>query len=93
MSSWYKYSHTIPFYLGDNHTAAGPWGDYNCDVPNRTVVHLFQTLQRMKDDFDWVYWTGDLTAHNVWQQTREGTVGTGHAHKGGRGNGRYRMCY
>lgn len=21
--------------------------------------------------FDWVYWTGDLPAHNVWNQTRE----------------------
>lgn len=21
--------------------------------------------------WDWVYWTGDIPAHNVWSQTRE----------------------
>ena len=62
------------FLLGNGSTAAGPWGDYQCDVPKRTIEHLFQTLQKRKDSFDWVYWTGDMVAHNVWNQTRASTV-------------------
>ena len=72
-----------PPYLGSGKTAAGPWGDYNCDVPNRTIVHLFENLRNNSDQFDWVYWTGDITAHNIWNQTRTGTVWNGG--EGGRG--------
>ena len=49
---------------------AGHWGDRNCDLPLWTANNLFEHLAKHKDDFDWVYWTGDLPAHNVWNQTR-----------------------
>ncbi|CAI8030322.1 Sphingomyelin phosphodiesterase [Geodia barretti] len=52
-------------------TAAGNWGDYQCDVPYRTLESLMQFIAGMSDEFDWVYWTGDLPAHYVWNQTRE----------------------
>ena len=55
--------------------AAGPWGDYLCDVPLATLNDLFEHLNTSKDQFDWVYWTGDLPAHNVWSQTREDQLG------------------
>ena len=55
--------------------AAGPWGDYLCDVPLATLNDLFEHLNRSKDQFDWIYWTGDLPAHNVWSQTREDQLG------------------
>jgi len=49
---------------------AGLWGDYrNCDSPLRTVENMFQHLAA-REDFDFVYWTGDLPAHDVWNQTR-----------------------
>ena len=49
---------------------AGHWGDYKCDLPWATANNLFEHLSQHKDDFDWIYWTGDLPAHNVWNQTR-----------------------
>lgn len=63
-----------PNKKGSNKTAAGPWGDYNCDVPGKTIQHLFQHLQSIQDQFDWIYWTGDMTPHNIWNQTRKGTL-------------------
>ncbi len=54
--------------------AAGKWGDYKCDVPHRTVLNLFEHLKATQDQFDWIYWTGDVTPHNIWNQTRTGTV-------------------
>ena len=42
-----------------------------CDSPLATVTELFKHLADIKDLFDWVYWTGDLPAHNIWNQTRE----------------------
>ena len=58
--------------------AAGPWGDYYCDVPMATVNELFKHLADIKDQFDYVYWTGDLPAHNIWDQTREDQMGILH---------------
>jgi len=49
---------------------AGHWGDYECDIPLETANNLFEHLALHKNEFDWVYLTGDLPAHNVWDQTR-----------------------
>lgn len=49
---------------------AGYWGDYrNCDVPVWTVESMFNHIAN-NEKFDFVYWTGDLPPHNVWNQTR-----------------------
>lgn len=49
---------------------AGYWGTYSkCDLPLRTVEHLLEHLAK-SGPWDWVYWTGDIPAHNVWSQTR-----------------------
>ncbi len=51
-------------------TPAGRWGDYrSCDIPTWTVENLFQHLAQ-NEQFDMIYWTGDLTGHNIWSQTR-----------------------
>ena len=89
--------------LGSGSTAAGFWGDYNCDVPFHTLENLFQYLYTIRDEvmlivysidrvdqqlscdhemfikflsqqFDFVYLTGDLPAHNVWEITRDEAV-------------------
>ncbi|KAM7398071.1 hypothetical protein PAMA_006103 [Pampus argenteus] len=50
---------------------AGYWGTYsNCDLPLRTVDNLLDNAART-GPWDWVYWTGDIPAHNVWSQTRK----------------------
>ncbi|KAM4619879.1 sphingomyelin phosphodiesterase [Polymixia lowei] len=50
---------------------AGYWGTYSkCDLPLRTVESLLENAART-GPWDWVYWTGDIPAHNVWSQTRK----------------------
>ncbi|KAG7517087.1 hypothetical protein JOB18_049001 [Solea senegalensis] len=49
---------------------AGYWGTYSkCDLPQRTLENLLENAARA-GPWDWVYWTGDIPAHNVWAQTR-----------------------
>ncbi|PWA22958.1 hypothetical protein CCH79_00002276, partial [Gambusia affinis] len=49
---------------------AGYWGTYSkCDLPLRTVANLLENAAKA-GPWDWVYWTGDIPAHNVWSQTR-----------------------
>ncbi|XP_004076363.2 sphingomyelin phosphodiesterase [Oryzias latipes] len=50
---------------------AGYWGTYSkCDLPLRTVESLLENAAR-DGRWDWVYWTGDIPAHNIWSQTRD----------------------
>uniref|UniRef100_A0A3P9JJQ5 Sphingomyelin phosphodiesterase n=1 Tax=Oryzias latipes TaxID=8090 RepID=A0A3P9JJQ5_ORYLA len=50
---------------------AGYWGTYSkCDLPLRTVESLLENAAR-DGPWDWVYWTGDIPAHNIWSQTRD----------------------
>ncbi|KAM9455654.1 sphingomyelin phosphodiesterase [Clarias gariepinus] len=52
------------------HRAAGHWGTYSkCDLPLRTIENLLQNVAKA-GPWDWVYWTGDIPAHDVWSQTR-----------------------
>ncbi|XP_029029048.1 sphingomyelin phosphodiesterase [Betta splendens] len=49
---------------------AGYWGTYGkCDLPLRTVENALENVAKA-GPWDWVYWTGDIPAHNVWSQTR-----------------------
>ncbi|XP_071093407.1 sphingomyelin phosphodiesterase-like [Haliotis cracherodii] len=50
---------------------AGRWGDSrSCDSPLILVDNLFQHLASKTDEFDFVIFTGDIAAHDVWNQTR-----------------------
>ncbi|XP_047463834.1 sphingomyelin phosphodiesterase [Mugil cephalus] len=50
---------------------AGYWGTYSkCDLPLRTVENFLQNAAKA-GPWDWVYWTGDIPAHNIWSQTRK----------------------
>ncbi|KAL8597001.1 hypothetical protein ACOMHN_050100 [Nucella lapillus] len=54
---------------GPGHKGAGYYGDYrDCDTPTWTLEGLFSHLS--KQQFDYILWTGDLPAHNIWNQTR-----------------------
>ncbi|CAF0993021.1 unnamed protein product [Rotaria sordida] len=53
-----------------SHKAAGFWGDYrNCDVPFWTAEALLKYAAEI-EKVDFIYYTGDLPAHNVWNQSR-----------------------
>ena len=54
---------------------AGYWGDYrDCDIPLRTLESMLQFIQANHDDLDLVFWTGDVPAHDIWNQTRSGQI-------------------
>ncbi|CAF1108747.1 unnamed protein product [Adineta steineri] len=52
------------------HTGAGFWGDYrNCDIPYWTAEAILKYAAEL-ENVDFIYYTGDLPAHNVWNQSR-----------------------
>jgi hypothetical protein len=55
---------------GVNSTLAGPLGDYNCDA----TLALFQQSAAFAASLtsDFVLFTGDLPAHDVWNQSLSG---------------------
>ena len=54
--------------IGEN--GAGFWGDYrNCDLPVWTSEKIFEHLIETEQNLDWIYFTGDIAPHDVWQQT------------------------
>ncbi|XP_065690501.1 sphingomyelin phosphodiesterase [Patagioenas fasciata] len=49
---------------------AGFWGEYGkCDLPLHTIESLLAQLPGAA--FAAAYWTGDIPAHDVWQQSRQ----------------------
>ncbi|KAK0079856.1 hypothetical protein PV325_000728, partial [Microctonus aethiopoides] len=55
--------------------AAGRWGDYRkCDTPKRTIINMLKHIQKTHPDINYILWTGDLPAHDIWNQTREGNL-------------------
>ena len=40
----------------------------------QTLVNLMEHLNDTSDQFEWIYLTGDLPAHNIWDQTKSGQV-------------------
>ncbi|XP_063162141.1 sphingomyelin phosphodiesterase [Candoia aspera] len=50
---------------------AGYWGSYSkCDLPLHTLENMLRHLAST-GPYDAAYWTGDIPAHNIWQQTRQ----------------------
>ncbi|KAM9320676.1 sphingomyelin phosphodiesterase [Gastrophryne carolinensis] len=50
---------------------AGYWGEYSkCDLPLHTIESLLRHLVPDAGTYSRVYWTGDIPAHNIWEQTR-----------------------
>ncbi|CAG2104942.1 unnamed protein product [Medioppia subpectinata] len=58
-------------------TTAGHWGDYQaCDSPKYTIEKLMSYINATfpADHYRYVIWTGDITAHDVWNTTRDTIV-------------------
>ncbi|CAG2116790.1 unnamed protein product, partial [Medioppia subpectinata] len=51
---------------------AGQWGSYFCDTPLKLLDNLFATIDWQSIDL--VYWTGDVTPHDTWQDSKEGIL-------------------
>lgn len=46
---------------------SGAWGDYNCDIPVKTLEAGISQMSQL--DLDFVIVTGDLPPHDVWNQS------------------------
>ncbi|XP_012257111.2 sphingomyelin phosphodiesterase-like [Athalia rosae] len=50
---------------------AGYWGDYNdCDVPWHAIVNIIDQIKEHEQDISYIYYTGDIIDHGVWETTR-----------------------
>ena len=60
----------------DASQAAGYWGDFRkCDTPWRTIEAMYSHIAAAHPEVDIIYWTGDLPAHDIWNQSRAGNSG------------------
>ncbi|XP_018375510.1 PREDICTED: sphingomyelin phosphodiesterase 1-like [Trachymyrmex cornetzi] len=54
---------------------AGYWGDYNyCDSPWHTVVDVLDHVTAEHQNISYVYFTGDIIDHGVWETSIEGNI-------------------
>ncbi|XP_043498948.1 sphingomyelin phosphodiesterase-like [Polistes fuscatus] len=54
---------------------AGFWGDYNdCDTPWHSVVNALAHIKDTHQNINYVYFTGDIIDHGVWETTLEGNI-------------------
>ncbi|CAN7994787.1 unnamed protein product [Ixodes pacificus] len=59
---------------GPDQTAAGRWGSFQqCDIPARTFESMLRHI-RDTQKIDYVIWTGDVVAHDIWNTSREKTL-------------------
>ncbi|XP_043471211.1 sphingomyelin phosphodiesterase 1-like [Leptopilina heterotoma] len=53
------------------------WGDYNfCDAPWHAVVDALDHMKNTHSDVDYIYFTGDIIDHGVWETTLEDNAKT-----------------
>lgn len=53
-------------FISDPELQAKYWGDYKCDLPHNTLVHMLNFVKtEIKPDM--FIWTGDNSAHTVWK--------------------------
>ncbi|XP_039305802.1 sphingomyelin phosphodiesterase 1 [Solenopsis invicta] len=54
---------------------AGYWGDYNfCDSPWHAVVDVLDHIRTQHQNISYLYFTGDIVDHGVWETTIEGNA-------------------
>ncbi|XP_053682199.1 sphingomyelin phosphodiesterase-like [Sabethes cyaneus] len=54
---------------------AGEWGDYrDCGSPWRTIDNTVRQAGQQHPDVSYVYHTGDIIDHGVWETTKEGNI-------------------
>ncbi|XP_042149253.1 sphingomyelin phosphodiesterase-like [Ixodes scapularis] len=59
---------------GPDQKAAGRWGTFQqCDIPVRTYESMLRHI-RDTQKIDYVIWTGDVVAHDIWNTSREKTL-------------------
>jgi len=55
--------------------AAGHWGGYKCDLPMRTFQNMLEHIvETHGSEIDGIFWTGDNSPHNTYDNTVEEVV-------------------
>ena len=58
-----------------NNKVAGYWGDYNyCDSPWHAVVDVLEQIRATHQNISYVYFTGDIVDHGVWETSFKGNI-------------------
>jgi len=60
-----------PNAAGTPGNSAGLWGDYNCDLPQRTYESMLSFIADNLPEIDYAIFTGDMPPHDIWLETRE----------------------
>lgn len=50
---------------------AGYWGSVGCDTNIHLLTSALETLKQLYPNPDFIMWTGDAPAHDVWNQTQQ----------------------
>lgn len=52
---------------------AGFWGDYGCDIPQRTLDAMFDWIGTHQETLNLTFatWVGDNSGHNIWSNSNE----------------------
>ncbi|CAG9841105.1 unnamed protein product [Diabrotica balteata] len=50
---------------------AGYWGEYDCDIPPWLYESTLQHISNTHKDLDYIYFTGDVVDHTIWNTTIE----------------------
>ncbi|CAK9822057.1 Sphingomyelin phosphodiesterase [Anthophora retusa] len=54
---------------------AGFWGDYeSCDTPWHAITNALTHIKDTHQDIDFMYFTGDIIDHGVWETSKEGNT-------------------
>ncbi|KZC03843.1 Sphingomyelin phosphodiesterase [Dufourea novaeangliae] len=54
---------------------AGFWGDYgSCDTPWHAIVDALTHMKDTHQDINYIYFTGDVIDHGVWETSKEGNT-------------------
>lgn len=60
-------------YTDNVEDQAGYWGSYNCDTAPSTIKLMFEFIRdEIKPEV--LFWTGDMSAHSVWENSNEEVI-------------------
>ena len=61
------------FPTHEDDIAAGEWGSTMCDIPAKTFKSMLDHIVET-DLPDMVFWTGDNSAHNIWNNNANESI-------------------
>jgi len=63
-----------PWSQGNANRTAAKWGDYECDLTFPMFEAMLNSIANLSPQPNIIVWTGDNTAHDIWNETRDGQL-------------------